>query len=300
MTGERPDGTSETGPEEAFALLGNETRADILRVLGEEPWSGLSFSELRSRVGGDVDSGRFNYHLQQLVGRFVTREEDGYRMRPEGVTLYRAIRAGTYTRSTSVEPFEAGIDCYFCGAAVEAWYEDGTFTVQCPDCSHVYTHTMMPPSTVEGEERAALLDRVDQYNRHRALAVSRGVCPICVNAPETTLVPAEETWFEGGEDLETFVRHECDHCGLSHHMSVGLALVYHPALVSFFHERGLDVTSVRYWELEFATTDRYVTVRATDPWEVLLRVPRDGDALELVVDGDLAVSAERVVEGAAE
>ena len=98
-------------PETAFALIGNETRAAILRSLGEDPHAEVPFSELRSRVDEGLDSGQFNYHLKQLLGRFVDRTEDGYTLRPEGIALYRRIRAGTFTRQVSVGPREAGFDC---------------------------------------------------------------------------------------------------------------------------------------------------------------------------------------------
>ena len=102
MAGDAP--MDQRAPADAFALVGNETRAEILRVLGEEPWAGLSFSELRSRVDPDLDSGQFNYHLQQLVGQFVRHTDDGYEMRPAGVTLYRTIRAGIFSRTATVDP----------------------------------------------------------------------------------------------------------------------------------------------------------------------------------------------------
>jgi hypothetical protein len=281
---------TDTDPEDAFALVGNETRARILRTLGEDPWTGLSFSELRSRVDPGMDSGQFNYHLQQLVGQFVRQTDEGYEMRPAGATLYRTIRAGTFNRRAVVEPFEAGFDCYFCGAGVEASYEDGVFRLECPDCDHVYSHTMAPPSTVEGVPREELLSHIDQYNRHIMLAFSRGVCPICVNGVDRSFVPGEEGWTAGAERFDVFVRHTCDHCGNEHFMSVGLALLYRPAVVCFFHERGLDVTTVPHWELEWALTDRAVTVRSREPWEVALGVACDGDRLELVVDEDLTIT----------
>lgn len=72
-------------------------------------------------------------------------------------------------------------------------------------------------------------------------------------------------------------------------MVVGSALLTHPGLVTFFHQRGLDVTSRPAWEFEFASTDNYTTVRSTDPWEVALVVSRSGESLELVVDDSLTV-----------
>jgi DNA-binding HxlR family transcriptional regulator/rubredoxin len=284
------DPPDRTATEEAFALISNEIRAAILGVLGETPHEALSFSELRERVGGDVDSGQFNYHLQQLVGQFVEHTDDGYEMSPRGRALYRAVRSGALTESATVEPFDAGIDCHFCGTAVEASYEEGSFDVRCPGCGHVYSHTAVPPGNVEDVDPETLLTRVDQYNRHEMLAYARGVCPVCVNGLDASFVRGEDVWSEGAERFDVFVSHECDHCGKSHYMTVGVALLYHPALVSFFHRRGVDVTSVPVWELPFAMTDRDVTVRSTDPWEVALRVTRDGDALELVVDQSLNVT----------
>jgi DNA-binding transcriptional ArsR family regulator len=285
----------DTEPADAFALVGNETRAAILRALGQDPWSGLSFSELRSRVDAEMDSGQFNYHLQQLVGQFVRHTDDGYEMRPAGATLYRTIRAGTFNRRASVEPFAAGFDCYFCGTTAEASYDDGIFRLTCPGCDHVYSHTMVPPSAVEGVDRAELLAQVDQYNRHTMLAFARGVCPICVSAVDREFMPGTEAWTEGSDRFDLFVHHTCDHCGNQHFMTVGLAMLYRPAFVCFFHERGLDVTSVPHWELPFAMTDRDVTVHSRDPWEVALETTYDGDRLELVVDEDLALVEQRVV-----
>jgi DNA-binding transcriptional ArsR family regulator/rubredoxin len=293
------DRSDDTEPADAFALVGNETRAEILRVLGEDPWSGLSFSELRARAAPDMDSGQFNYHLQQLVGQFVRHTEEGYEMRPSGATLYRTIRAGTFNRRASVEPFDAGFSCYVCGGTVEASYEDGMFDLRCGACGHVYSRTTAPPSAVEGVAPGNLLARIDQYNRHIMLAFSRGVCHICVNGVEREFIHGEEVWTEGADRFDLFVQHTCGHCGNRHYMTVGLALLYRPELVCFFHERGLDVTSRPHWELPFLMTDDDVTVRSEDPWEVALETTYHGDRLELVVDEDLALLEQRVVtEGA--
>lgn len=277
----------DSAPQEAFALVGNEIRAEILRVLGEDPHSVHSFSELHSNVAVDSDSGQFNYHLRQLVGHFVDRCDNGYQLRPEGITLYRTIVAGTFTRRASLAPFDAGFGCYFCGTAVEATYDDGKFVVQCPDCDHVYLHDMAPPSLADDEQ--ALLSRVDQYSRHDTLAVARGVCPICVGGIERQFISAAEGPFHSGEDLDVFVYLSCNHCGAGHYLSVGTALLKDPGLISFCYERGLDVTTTPVWELEFASTDRYTTVRSTAPWEVALELTLDDDTLELVVDENLNV-----------
>lgn len=59
---------------DALATVSNEHRLAILRELAaaDDP---LAFSELRKRVGLS-DTGLFNYHLNELCGRFV-RQADG-------------------------------------------------------------------------------------------------------------------------------------------------------------------------------------------------------------------------------
>lgn len=284
--------TAETTAEEAFALVGNELRAGILRVLGETPHEGVSFSELRERVDSDVDSGQFNYHLQKLVGPFVEKTDDGYVLRPPGLALYRAIKAGAFSRSLTVEGFDADFDCYFCETPVEAAYDDGLFTMTCPGCEHLYARTALPPSAVEGD-RSELLTRVDQYNRHQMGLSADGVCPVCANPMALEFLDSDAVaWVDGAERLDVFCHRFCGHCGREQYMTVGLALLHHPAIVAFFHEHAVDVTAIPHWGLEFVMTDNYLTVRSKDPWKFELAVPCEGETLTLVVDDELNVIEE--------
>jgi DNA-binding transcriptional ArsR family regulator len=63
---------------DALAALASEHRIEILRALAEadEP---LAFSDLRELVGM-YDTGRFNYHLTELCGRFVRETSAGYEL----------------------------------------------------------------------------------------------------------------------------------------------------------------------------------------------------------------------------
>ena len=94
-TNRPPD--SPTIPPSIGALLADETRIRILselyavRVDEVEP-DGLQFSTLRRRVGV-ADSGRFNYHLDQLSDKLVMKTEDKYRLTPAGERLVRALVA---------------------------------------------------------------------------------------------------------------------------------------------------------------------------------------------------------------
>lgn len=295
MTDEDADGstTRETEPEDAFGLIGNSIRADILRVLGEAAYDEVPFSELRSRVDEDLDSGRFNYHLKQLLGQFIDREDEGYRILPEGLTLYRTIRAGTFNRQAALAPFDAGFDCYYCDARVEASYEEGMFEIACPDCDHVYSFTRAPPSAVEGQDEAELLSRIDQYNRHEQLACTRGVCYHCVNPLEIEFVPGEDVWLDSATRHDVLVKSSCSYCGNEYYLSVGAALIHDPAVIAFLENRGVDVASTPLWEHEWIHTDRHVTVESRDPWEVALEIEQGDDTLEVIVNEGLEIVEER-------
>lgn len=289
---------TDSAPQDAFALLGNEVRASILRTLAapedEGPWKELGFAELHRRVDPGMDSSQFNYHLQQLVDHYVRSTEDGYQISPAGVKLYRTIVAGTFTREATIEPFEAGFECHFCGAAVEGSYEDDQFQVVCPECGHVYASNIVPPSVVE--EGEAMLHRVDQFTRHELQIAAKKVCPTCLNEMDADLVPTEEMYFTSNDEVDVMARLSCDHCGSKRFMTVGTALLTETSLIAFAHDHGVDVNATPIWELEFASTDRHVDVRSRDPWEVALSLTLDGETLELVVDDDLEVIEETRME----
>jgi DNA-binding transcriptional ArsR family regulator len=61
---------------DAFDALADETRLGVLRALVRADGP-LEFSDLRARAGVR-DSGRFNYHLDRLLGRFVEKRNGRY------------------------------------------------------------------------------------------------------------------------------------------------------------------------------------------------------------------------------
>jgi hypothetical protein len=279
-------------PVDAFAIVGNDIRAAIIRALGDARVERgvppvLSFSELRSRTDADVGSSQFNYHLKQLLGRYVESLADGYQMRAEGRRLYGMIRAGTFEESDAVRGIDAGFACHYCGADVTATVEKSMVSVECPACAYTYGYSGAPPGAVAGE--SAALDRVAAFYHHRHLAFARGVCVTCGSELDTELLDAETAPYADADRRALSVYRSCAHCGDQRHLTLGTALLLDPDVVSFCHECGVDVFSTPLWELEFAATDRGVTVQSTDPWMVSLTIEFDGDALTLLVDGDLNV-----------
>lgn len=287
-------GGIDSASENPLALVGNEIRAAIIRVFGDARLEQrsrptLSFSEIRSAIDEDVRSSQFNYHLQKLVGNFLEKTESGYRLRPEGHALYKRIAAGTFNRREAPPTLDAGFECHHCDTDVEARFDDGLARIQCPDCGYLYEVATIPPGAVTTEEGHLELDQVAMYAQQEHLAVARGVCPTCGSSLTSALMDPEETPFESGSRDTIAVYRSCTHCTEERYLSVGEVLLADTELVAFCQTHGDDVLDMPLWEVEFAATDRWVTVEETEPWRVALTVSYNDATLRIVVDEGLDV-----------
>lgn len=291
------DGSGATTASEAFKAVGNPLRARIIQALGDARGAKdappvLAFSELRDLVADSVDSSQFNYHLKQLVGPFIHRTADGYQMRPAGMLLYRTIRAGTITEALPTEAISLGVECYRCGAGLEADPSFGEFWIECPGCDTFYDMVMAPPRGIEAADGAALLSRLDQYNRHKHLAYLRGMCPICMGGVDQELRRAVAQPYDRARTREHHVHWSCRHCGNRRFASLGMALLETPAVVSHFEAAGVDPADRSVWELEWAMTDRTVSVADENPLVFAVDIEVGDEATTLSVDRDLTVRVD--------
>ncbi|MFC3959622.1 DUF7351 domain-containing protein [Halovivax cerinus] len=301
-------------PEAALSLLGNDVRTTILWTLseargGDGPPPILPFSTLKERTGLDIDSSRFNYHLQELTGTFVERVDpdtrddaqlvsgmagpktDGFRLRPEGTTLIRTVRAWSIDGDGSRARVELDQECHHCDGTLIGRYENAIFAVQCDDCDYLYDYNLTPPGIVAASD--GRLDRVAAFNRQQRRAFASGICPLCAGPLDSEFQEPAETGYPRSDLRSVLIRRGCAHCGNKDNLTVGEFLCADAGLIAFCHERGLDVTTTPLWELPFAATDRAVTVETTDPWTVTLQIDLAGDRLVLGVDESLAVVKRR-------
>src|SRR6056297_1932154 len=232
-------------PTEVFGLVADETRMGILRALAEAPreeyGSDLTFSELRE-LAGVRDSGQFNYHLDTLVGHFVDRSEEGYSLSYVGRLLYRTVIAGFFTKETSFSDLDAGSSCLGCGASLVAEYDGAVFEIECPDCGRQHEQVEFPPSAAETWEGEDLLRAFDQYVRHNLLLMSRDICMWCAGPMPAEVRLREDRRLTGDVESTAYVARSCENCQGFMWTTPGENVLYHPAVVSFFHERGVDVT----------------------------------------------------------
>jgi hypothetical protein len=250
-------------PEEAFAALGDETRMAILRALwdpdnldGGDSWPALTFSELREAVGMR-DSGQFNYHLDKLRGVFVRETERGYTLTTAGRTINGAVLGGAFTLEGAIEPIPLESQCPICGSSRELRYENERVQIVCTACS-IRSDQDVPPGVLEGLDRSAVPAVAIRYFQSTLQQLGRGFCSFCDGRLETELVrfgdlvpedPPEEidlASLEAWRDMP-MVSYRCHRCAGAPQVDLGTAVLDEPAVVSFFHDHGIDVRDPDWW-----------------------------------------------------
>ena len=264
-------------PAEAFGLLDNEMRLSILEVLSDASGP-LSFSELRERVG-ERDSGKFNYHLGKLAGHFVRRTESGYELTLAGDQIVGALLAGTYTADVSLDPIDIDSECPSCGGGpLVAAYSGEHVEVRCTDCESWYNRFTFPPGTVEQFDREELPDAFDRWLRTTFQRIVAGFCLTCSGRMVGQLELAE------GRPEGAQATFHCDRCGDTATASPSMALFFHPAVMGFYHDHGIDVTRTPTWEVSTRQDELDTELVSEYPVTVRVTVRIDDEILEATID----------------
>lgn len=268
------EATAGTEVATAFSVLGDETRLAILVALWEahEPSAnetGLSFTELRDRVGVR-QGGRFNYHLDRLVGQFVDRTDGGYVLRPVGRKLLETIIGGM-TKERSLHPVEIDIPCHRCGGPTAvAYFEDGELYHVCLSCEgnfawgenacgsvHMFEDRAVEGSPLSAVEfaPAGLDDRSPEglfaagqlALRGHHFMKAGGVCDECYGEMRSSFRICEDhDGTDGrcstcGSRNAIAIRFACATCKEEGSSTPATIATYHPAVLSFLNEHGIDL-----------------------------------------------------------
>lgn len=281
-----PDGDhlpTELDPAEAFALLGNDLRIEILRELWAVDDGPVAFSDLYGAVDVD-DSAQFNYHLKKLTDHFVRQAPNGYELRHSGEKVVQAVLAGSFTGHPQTT-FETGDPCTQCGTELDATYADEQLSIDCPGCGHDHGQYSFPPGGLIDRSDDEVLRAFDQRVRHLCCLAKDGVCPECNGRMHTTVE-------DGGEcclDATLRVEHVCEHCQHSLCSSLGLGLLDQSPVVAFYADHGIDLAETPYWQLEWCVSDDPIAVRARDPWRVAVDLRVDDDSMTVLLDEELRI-----------
>lgn len=277
--------SQQTASEDAFAVLGSEPRLTVLRRLADaerEGDSALSFTELYDRLEMDSTS-RLSYHLEQLNDAFVRKTDDGYALTPAGDRVVRAVLSGTFSERSSFETTELDGKCPSCGhTRLVARYRDRLLAVRCASCGTTVVTYDLPPA---GTKHQSAMEVLRSCNRrvHRDYAVAlRGTCSLCGGPTE---VAVEES---DGISRYTCVT-DCTQCRLHLYAPLEVRLLHHPAVISFYWQRGIDILDIDLWNLE-TYLEQWKTERLDhEEFRCAVTVTHGAETLRTVVDAELDV-----------
>lgn len=266
-------------PDEAFHLVGHEARVEMLLALARAPGHALTFSELRDRVGVR-DSGQFSYHLSKLVGRFVDHEGDAYELLYAGHRVVDAIRSGVFHERVDFDSAQLDANCFECESPLVFEYTGHVAAVRCPSCESTLVEYPFDPGGVADRSVAEVAEAFDRRTRGTWNLARSGVCPTCAGTVTSRLVAEprnSEDHYAADHPVVAFL--DCRQCSFFSNVPVGGTLLSHPAVVSHFYERGVDLRTTPLWDQRFVVDGDRVSVRSTEPLRAAVTISTDEDVL---------------------
>jgi hypothetical protein len=229
-----------------MSTLGNDTRLQILLELAavandEGMGSGLPFSALRDRVGV-ADSGRFNYHLDELTDQFVTKLDDEYVARYPGLAVVAALYAGEHRDPAegSRRSVPTEFTCPDCSRQATATYgRESVYSgvwLECPEHGSFDTYPV-PPGACHDRSLADLLD-VAYMRAHTNIRLARhGVCLECWGSVTITY-PAESDCASPDGNQVVRAEIDCQRCWNWLSLPLRSVLVTYPPVQAMFLRHG--------------------------------------------------------------
>lgn len=289
--------SDDESPAAVLGLLSDPIRIDVLRAfaraqyeLDRQSVARLSFSEIYERVDAD-NTAKFSYHLGELEGTFVRKDEAGYTFTHAGEQVVRFILARNYE-----EPRDHGVNptagaCFYCEAEdLEAYINHQMFRVECRECGGANMGQPISPAQARERDWDALVESIAARQASEFRSIHRGVCPQCHGRVSTTV-------FEGPPDQlatdEPYITtSECEECLRVYNLPLPYLVAFHPESIAFHRDHGVELTDHPLWEFhEFVLSDRWTADQVgTDPVEYRVVLRCDGDELRVSLDEDAAVT----------
>lgn len=307
MASERTRGGS-LASDEAFAILGDATRVEILRVLGEAE-DPMAFSELFDAVEYD-DSANFSYHLERLLGHFTRRTDEGYELRHTGQRIVEAIHAGVVTEDPIIDRADIDWSCLYCGSALELSYRDEVAVLHCTDCEgqmrtprtptarweeppgDIVGYVSLPPAGVYDRDPTSVLETAEIWSVSDIQSAARGVCPRC-SAPLTFSTAACES-----HEADDGPCSACDHrFGVSIHVRCTNCIARtaapfptfalgSPALMRFMLDHDIDPIAPHAFHLKAVEE----SIGSVEPLRAEYTFSVEGDAIRFRIDEETSVT----------
>lgn len=306
-------------PEDAFETLGNDTRLMILQVLGEADRA-LTFTELRDRLGVR-QGGEFNYHLDKVVDKFVSKSDEGYSLNRPGSRVVQAVLSVAVPGDPVIEPTPLDQDCYHCGASTIMIYDGSHIMVYCTKCPGNYD--IPNPALMEFEKYDTKRDRVGflggyslppaggqelsgiellragtAWHTLNRLASGIGMCPRCSARLDTSVEVCETHNAGEGVCDVCHIRYAvihyrtCTNCSYDSRTLMGRMLLGTTELLHFITDHDINPINPETLREFVPFLDEYEEeVLSVEPFEGRFTFRLDDDTITLTVDGNLNVLA---------
>lgn len=307
--GEEP--SRSTSPDEAFAILGDETRLQILQTLREADEM-LAFSELFDRVDYD-DYSNFDYHLEKLTGHFIRKTDEGYDLRGAGRRIMAAVLSGTVSEEPVIEPAQVDEQCPYCSGPVEVGFQQERVEMYCTECPGTVRNTesegryfteygilskfSLPPAGTHGQTPQEVLATAWTWGHLDVLADSTGVCSRCSASIDYSVTVCENHDTAEGYCGRCGRRYAVQfdiHCRNCHYDAKGIAvarLLATTELLAFLTTHGINPVAPEALDRALATMGNYEEeILSIDPFEARFTFTVDGDAITLTIADDLSVA----------
>ncbi|MFB6222267.1 MAG: ArsR family transcriptional regulator [Haloarcula sp.] len=301
-------------PDEAFAILGNEIRLEVIRVLwragaayeyddGSDAVEMVSYSELQNKVDVD-DNGRFNYHLSELAPHFVRRTDDGYRLSSAGKQIARTVIAVSGAESLNFFR-ELNENCPLCGATVAATYEDQWLRVGCTECDGLFGD-QAPVGTLffTNYPAAGLTAR----NSEQALAAGLyrcalditylmyGICRECAGPISSSVTVCDVHESDGGQPCDTcgtpfpvWAEMRCSTCGFAKRLPVEMFATGLVLATELTDNSEMDIESPAINDAIELLQNSVETNVSTEPLRVSLCIEVEPAVFSLTLDDEMNV-----------
>lgn len=306
------DGVS---PEEAFAVLGDETRLDIIRVLWkagalheyddfDASATTIPFSDLRRRVDID-DNGRFNYHLSKLTPHFVRQTDDGYRLSEAGKKIARTVIAITGERSPDVSR-EVDAACPVCESTLTATYEDQWLRFACTQCDGVFGDAVPGGTILQSPFLPAGLsdqtpDEALTTGIYRCMLdlsyMMQGICRECAGRVQGSIsvcddheAPDEDSCETCGTPFQAWGELRCRNCRFGKRLPIEVCILGLAPVIGFLYTQDVNVLAPSIDEVVTVLRTQVTTSITEDPFRVSATVESGSDDLAVTLDGDMAVT----------
>jgi DNA-binding transcriptional ArsR family regulator len=298
-------------PDEAFNVLGNETRLQILQTLGRTEGP-LRFSELHDRVEYG-DSANFSYHLDKLEGHFMRKDDEGYQLRQAGRRVVEAVLSGAVTEAPVLEPTRIEKPCSYCGTPIVMTYHEEQVRKYCTECSGTYgtervTGTSsepaeygylgsldLPPAGFQERSTIDVLAAAYNWSLLEHFAWAGGVCPRCsASVDRSASVCEHHDAADGactrcGGRYAASVQYRCTNCLADHGGMFVNHLLTDPDLQAFLLAHDVNPLSPPPKRFSASVWLYNEEILDADPFEARFTFTIDGDALTMTVDDDLSV-----------